>query len=337
MIKRRSMNRTPHSCTRALFFICLIPLLLFAPLPAASASERVVLQLAWKHQFQFAGYYAALNNGYYKKAGLDVVIREGGQGRFALEAVLSGCAQYGVAGTELILHRKDGDPFVVLAPIFQHSPSILLARKDAGISHLQDLVGRRVMLLPGKKDADILAAFLNEGVPLDAFQRLDQTYDLQDLVEGRTDAVSAYVTNEPWQLMRQGIEPAVISPRLYGVDFYSDCLFTTEHETDHHPRRTAAFLKASIQGWEYALAHPEEIIDLLLTTYGVRKSRDLSEGISRLRPRMKCLFMSGYTADVIARHGILEKGVAFIQKPFTFSDLSLKVRETLDGARHPRS
>ncbi len=267
--------------TRYKIFITRIPaaiLLLFAivfiEVGTSDASEKIVLQLAWKHQFQFAGYYAAMHKGYYRQSGLDVTIVEGGKGKFAREEVLSGRAQYGVAGAELLLHRRDGNPFVVLAPIFQHSPSILLARRDTGISNIQDLVGKRVMLLPEDKDADILAAFLNEGVSLDTIHRLDQTYNLDDLIEGRTDAVSAYVTNEPWQLLQQGVEAAVISPQLSGVDFYSDCLFTTEVEIRKHPRRVQAFLDASLQGWEYAMAHTQEIIDLLIAEYGVKKQTD---------------------------------------------------------------
>ena len=99
----------------------------------ADFEKKVVLQLAWKHQFQFAGYYAALSKGYYRDAGLDVELVEGGDGCFAREELLNKRAQYGVAGSELILHRFDGDPFVVLAPVFQHSPSILLTLADSGI------------------------------------------------------------------------------------------------------------------------------------------------------------------------------------------------------------
>lgn len=252
--------------------ICFILFVLFRMSPAA-ASETVTLQLAWKHQFQFAGYYAALHKGFYRDAGLDVRINEGGEGKFAREEVLDGRAKYGVAGAELLLHQQDGDPFVALAPIFQHSPSIILARKDSGISHLQDLIGKRVMLLKGKKDADILAAFLNEGIPLDSIRRLDQTFHLNDLIEGRTDAVSAYSTNEPWHLMQKGIEPQILSPRTYGVDFYSDCLFTTKDEVSTRPKRVRSFLEASVRGWEYAMSHPDEIIDLLISEYNVKKSR----------------------------------------------------------------
>jgi len=239
-----------------------------------NAGEKVVLQLAWKHQFQFAGYYAALDKGYYNEAGLDVVFVEGGSGRFAREALLKKQAHYGIAGSELVIHRFDGDPFVVLAPIFQHSPSILLTKAESGISSLQDLIGKKVMLLPGKKDADILAAFLNEGVPHKAIDRLDQTFDLNDLINGKTDAVSAYMTNEPWQLEQKGIRPKSILPLTYGVDFYSDCLFTTEQEVNDNPVRVSRFLEASIRGWEYAMANPEEIVDLIINRYKVTKKRD---------------------------------------------------------------
>ncbi|MEH0018286.1 MAG: ABC transporter substrate-binding protein [Desulfobacter sp.] len=247
--------------------------LVFLPYPCA-AGENVTLQLGWKHQFQFAGYYAALHKGYYRAAGLDVEIVEGGQGKFARESMLSGNADYGVAGSELVLHRRDGEPFVLLAPIFQHSPSILLVRKDSGIRTLQDLVGKRVMLLSGKKDADILAAFLNEGIPIDTFERLDHTYSPDALIAHHTDAVSSYITNEPYYLALNGVAPGIISPQTYGVDFYSDCLFTTETEVTKRPGRVDAFLDASLRGWEYAMANTGEIADLILSTYNAEKSRD---------------------------------------------------------------
>ena len=248
--------------------------LAFICLNFCNAQETVTLQLAWKHQFQFAGYYAALHKGFYKQANLDVKIVEGGMGRFAREELLCGNAQYGITGAELILHRAAGDPLVVLSSIFQHSASIILTRKDSNIIHPQDLIGKRLMLLPENKDADILAILQKEGVPLNQIHRLDQTYNIDDLINGRTDAVSAYVTNEPWYLKQKGIEPGIIWPQTYGVDFYSDCLFTTDMEIENHPERVKQFLKASLEGWDYAMAHPEEIINIMIANYAVNKSRD---------------------------------------------------------------
>lgn len=254
---------------------CLISVLLFQRISNAEngiSYENVTLQLAWKHQFQFAGYYMAKEKGFYKEANLYVMIAEGGNGRFAREELQVGNAQYGVAGSELLLHRAAGDPFVVLAPIFQHSPSVLLVRADSGINTLQDLIDKKVMLLPGKKDADILAAFLSEGVPLDAFTRLDQSFDLNDLISGKTDAVSAYVTNEPWLLRERGVVPGIIKPLTYGVDLYSDCLFTTENEIKNNPDRVKRFLAASLKGWEYAMENRAETVSLILEKYHPNKT-----------------------------------------------------------------
>lgn len=252
-----------------LFIACLC---LFSPV--AHSAEKITLQLAWKHQFQFAGYYAAKAKGFYSDAGLDVTIVEGGEGKFAKEQVENGHAQYGVAGSELLLYHHEGLPFVVLGAIFQHSPSILLTKKEDTLFTPSSLINKKVMLLPGKKDADILSVFMHEGIPLSSITRLDQSYNLDDLINGKTDAVSAYVTNEPYLLQQKGVEPAIIDPATYGVDFYSDCLFTTRDEVRNHPDRVKNFREASLRGWDYAMAHPEEIIDLIIARYHPQKDRD---------------------------------------------------------------
>ena len=88
--------------------------------------DTVTLQLKWKHQFQFAGYYAALEKGFYRNAGLDVTIREARDGINSLSQVIKGDADFGIAMSDLILHKANGQPVVALAAIFQHSPLILL-------------------------------------------------------------------------------------------------------------------------------------------------------------------------------------------------------------------
>lgn len=98
-----------------------IPLLIMCGLltnvKPSPAREHVALQLKWHHQFQFAGYYAALEKGFYREVGLDVTILEGGAFD-TVDNVLSSRADYGVATTELLLHRLQGQPVVVLAAIF---------------------------------------------------------------------------------------------------------------------------------------------------------------------------------------------------------------------------
>jgi diguanylate cyclase (GGDEF)-like protein len=237
-------------------------------------AEPIHLQLRWHHQFQFAGYYAAIEQGYYREAGLDVVIHPGSPGVTPVAEVLTGRAHYGVANSELLLQRLRGQPLVALASVFQHSSSILLSRKERCATTPHDLIGRKVMLMDRQVDADFLAMFKNEGIADSAIELLPSSYQISDLAEGKVDAFNAYRTNEPFYLTQQGIGYCVLDPRNYGVDFYSDILFTSEEELRQHPERVRAFTAASLKGWRYAMQHPEEIITLLRHKYDVPKSAE---------------------------------------------------------------
>ena len=239
-----------------------------------AGAEPIHLQLRWHHQFQFAGYYAAIEQGYYREAGLDVVIHPGSPGVTPVAEVLTGRAHYGVANSELLLQRLRGQPLVALASIFQHSSSILLSRKERCATTPHDLIGRKVMLMDRQVDADFLAMFKNEGIADSAIELLPSSYQISDLAEGKVDAFNAYRTNEPFYLTQQGIGYCVLDPRSYGVDFYSDILFTSEEELRQHPERVRAFTAASLKGWRYAMQHPEEIITLLRHKYDVPKSAE---------------------------------------------------------------
>ncbi len=242
---------------------------------ASDAGRKpVTLQLTWLHQFQFAGYYAAVEQGFYRDAGFDVTIVEGASDRKPIEEVVSGRANYGVAKAELLLHRLHGEPVVALAAIFQHSAIIMLAKQESGINSPQDMIGKRVMLKQGDDAAEYLAMFKSEGVSLDKVTIIPSTYNVDDLIAGKTDVFNAYITNEPHALAQKGIPASIISPIRYGIDFYGDCLFTSEQEIHKHPDQVKAFRAASLRGWEYAMAYPEEMIDLIVRKYGVKKSRE---------------------------------------------------------------
>jgi len=179
-----------------------------------------------------------------------------------------------VAKAELLLNRLQGNPVVALAAIFQHSAIIMLAKKESGINSPQDMIGKRVMLKPGNDAAEYLAMFKSEGVSLDKVAIIPSTYNIDDLIAGKTDVFNAYITNEPHTLAQKGIPASIISPITYGIDFYGDCLFTSEQEISKRPDQVKAFRAASLRGWEYAMAHPEEMIDVIVGKYGVKKSRD---------------------------------------------------------------
>lgn len=238
----------------------------------AWALDRVTLQLKWTHAFQFAGYYAAQEQGYYREAGLTVRIEEALPDVDPVDKVLQGQAEFGVGASSLLLHRYAGQPVVALAAIFQHSPLVLIARQQHSTQGIHHLVGKRVMLEP--QSDELLAYLKKESIPLERIDWVKHSANPQDLIDGKVDAMSAYITSEPYYLDRAHFSYQIYTPRSVGLDFYSDTLFTTEAVLKAHPDQVKAFRNASLRGWQYAMQHPEEIVDLILAKYSQRHSRD---------------------------------------------------------------
>ncbi|WP_243358726.1 ABC transporter substrate-binding protein [Fundidesulfovibrio terrae] len=244
-----------------------------APGDAQPSPNTVRLQLKWKHQFQFAGYYAAVEKGFFAKEGLRVELIEGQPGLTPSERLFTGQADYAVDSTSILLQRQEGRKVVALAAVFQHSPNILLTRRDKGLGTPQSLAGKRIMMTPST-DPECRAMLANEGVTLKDYTTVPHTWTIEPLVDGTVDAMTAYLTDEPYLLEQRGFEPCVIYPNHYAVDFYGDCLTTSEDEIINHPGRVEAFLRAVDQGWRYAMAHPEEIADVILARYHSAMGRE---------------------------------------------------------------
>ena len=236
--------------------------------------SAITLQLLWKHQFEFAGFYAAIEQGYYQELGLDVTIKEYQKKLDLIDEVVNGRAQYGVGISSLIIDRSQGAPVVLLANIFQHSPLVLLSRVESKIYSPVQMIGKRIMLANFEKDNASLVAMLNsESVSLDQIDVREHSFNIEDFISGKVDVVSAYVTNEPGVLKERQVKFNIIDPINYGIDFYGNNIFTSEKQLRDHPEQVAHFVKASLKGWQYALDHPEEIIELILKKYSNKKTR----------------------------------------------------------------
>lgn len=234
--------------------------------------DTIQIKLKWKHQFQFAGYYAAIEKGYYKSKGLYVEIIEAELDDEPISCVLHGKAQYGVASSDIILARNSGFPVVLLANIFQHSPHIFLSLVKDGNDNIHDLAGKTIML--EEQTAELLAYLTMEQIPLEEITFINHTFSPQSLINQETDAMSAYSTDEPFLLIESGKEFNIFNPRASGIDFYGDNLFTTEDEINNHPQRVKDFLEATLKGWDYALKNENKIIDIILENYSTRHSRE---------------------------------------------------------------
>lgn len=239
--------------------------------PPNDALTPVTLQLKWKHQFQFAGYYAAIEQGYYREAGLKVTLKEARIGQDTIQAVLSGQAQFGVGTSEVLLKFYENNPIVVLAVMMQHSPLALAALPDSGIENIHQLASQPIMLEPNS--LELLAYLKNEGVDLAKLQLRDHPHRTDELMAGQAGAMSIYTTDEPFDFQNKGIAVQLFRPMMAGIDFYGDNLFTTQKMVETSPKVVADFLQASLKGWQYAMQHPNEVIDLILAKYSTRKSR----------------------------------------------------------------
>ncbi len=286
--------------------------------PGAEAAEPIRVQLKWYHQFQFAGYYAAEQKGFYAEEGLRVEILEGGKGKNPLAIVLEGGADFGVGDSDVLLARLRGQPLVACAAIFQHSPYVLLSRKDRNIRTPSDLLGRTVMMADDQGEAQFRAMLVREGVSPAQVAVIPHSWDLKDLVEGRVDAISAYAMVEPDLLRGQGVEPAMLRALDYGVDFYGDTLFARESVVEGRRREAAAFVRATLRGWDYAMDHPEEVAEMVLQFGSVRERGLTRELILRQAEGMRPYIMADvvpvghmnpgrwkHIADTFAEHGMI--------------------------------
>ena len=235
----------------------------------AAAEEKVVLQLRWDHQFQFAGYYAALWQGFYKNAGLDVEIRSafepGGKYHNVAKEVAEGRAQYGTGGADILRARDAGAPLVVLATIFQQSPVAFYALAEKNVQSPADLTRLRVGTRgpTGIANVELRAMLRAENINPDMvkLQKFKERLGLFDLAKGNVDVASGFTISAGWVAKELGIKITRLRPASYGVDFYGSAIFTHRDLIERNAEQVRKFTAASLKGWEYALTHATEIAD----------------------------------------------------------------------------
>lgn len=314
--------------------LLLILLTLWSPASSLAETDNkplrdITLQLKWLHQFQFAGYYMAVEKGYYREAGLNVKVLERTPNSAPVEQLLSGQVEFAVADAGTLLYHATGMPVVALAAIFQHSPSILLTNANTGIQSLSDLKGQAVRLSSSFNNVELESMFNNVDINIDELVPVSIDDPVENFISGKTKGLNAYSTNEPFFFQQLGVPLTVFRPRDYGVDFYGDILTTTENLISLEPDLVQDFLQASLKGWEYAIAHPDETINIILEKYNSQnKTREhlafeAQESIKLILPDIVPV---GYMheerwrhiADVLADKGYMKGHVElskFIYKP----------------------
>lgn len=256
---------------RLIFITSIIFSFSFSSINQGTTFEKVSVQLQWKHQFQFAGFYMAKEKGFYKELGLDVDIKEYTNNINVVDEVRTKKSTFGVGRSSLFLDIFDGKDLFLLLNHFQSSPHILLAKKRDDLQTITDLKNKKIMIDRSEINTAAIEAMLQiNGLDANNLTKVPNSFDINDLITNKVDAMSAYTTNEPYLLKKRGIEYQMFKPSSYGYDFFSDILFCDKKFFKNNQQLVAKFYKATKKGWEYAFKNIEESALTIIQKYNTQ-------------------------------------------------------------------
>ncbi|AJQ97302.1 ABC transporter substrate-binding protein [Gynuella sunshinyii] len=232
------------------------------------AADKLTLQLKWVTQAQFAGYYVALDKGFYKEEGLDLTIKPGGPDIAPAQVLAGGGADVIVDWLPSALAtREKGLPMVNIAQIYGKSGMMLTCLKSSGIETPKDFAGKTLGVWFYGNEYPFLSWMSKLGYATDGsadgVKVLKQGFNVDPLFQGQADCVSTMTYNEYWQVLDGGMTPDELTLFKYedeGVATLEDGLYVLQKSLDDPAMVTklAKFLKASVKGWEWAKANPKE-------------------------------------------------------------------------------
>jgi len=238
------------------------------PTPSRPPLEPVSLQLQWVTQAQFAGYYVALDRGWYRDEGIDLTIEPGGPDLVPVDLVTAGAHDFGTGLlADMIVAVQQGKPVISISQIQQLNGLLLLAFKSSGIEQPEDFAGHRVGVWLGGWEAQFEALMTKTGLTLDEYELVSQGFSMDPFLAGDLDVASAMIYNEYHVVLESGVLPHelnIIDYADYGLDFPGDVLFTSRQTFEENPDLCARMLRASLRGWQYAVEHPEEAAGIVM-------------------------------------------------------------------------
>lgn len=251
---------------KKILFILLLSTLLF------SSSQKISVQFEWKHQFEFAGFYAAIEQGYYDGVGLDVELKEFEDGIEISNDVINDKSTFGVSSSSLILERLNKKPVVLIASYFKQNVLALVTSEH--IKNISDLKNKKIMAMPYEVEHTSLGVMLKDnGLNKGDYSLVKHDFKVDKFIKGEVDAMSIFTTNQTYLLEKQHIPYNILYPSNYGIYSYDLELFTSQKTAIKSPKMVKDFVKATNRGWEYAFKHKAEIVNLIYDKYTKRKSK----------------------------------------------------------------
>jgi len=242
---------------------------------AMAADNKVTVQLKWVAQAQFAGYFVAKDKGLYKAAGLDVTVKPGGPDIAPEQVIAAGGADVIVDWMPAALAARDkGEPLVNIAQIFQKSGLELTCRKDSGVKTPADFKGKTLGVWFYGNEYPFMAwmnklKLSTDGASPDVTV-LKQGFNVDPILQKQAACISTMTYNEYHQILESGQLKAsdllVFKYQNEGVAVLEDGLYTLEKNLKDPAEvaKLAKFVKATDAGWDWAVAHPAEAVDIVL-------------------------------------------------------------------------
>jgi NitT/TauT family transport system substrate-binding protein len=241
---------------------------------SAQAAEDLTLQLKWVTQAQFAGYYVALENGYYSDEGLNVTIKPGGPDVAPTQVLAGGGADVVIDWMPSALAaREKGLPLVNIAQPFKSSGMMLTCRADSGIKTPADFPGHTLGVWFFGNEYPFLSWMNALGIATDGSEGgvtvLKQGFNVDPILQGQADCVSTMTYNEYWQIIDAGLTPADLVTFKYedqGVATLEDGLYVLEDRLNDpaFSDELVRFVRASMKGWKWAEQNPDAAADIVL-------------------------------------------------------------------------
>lgn len=250
--------------------------------PAASGGIRKVkVLLNWFPEAEHGGFYAALVNGYYREAGLDVEIVPGGPNVPVVQQVAGRQVEFGVANADPILFgRAEGAPVVAVMAPLQVSPRCIMVHEKSGIRSFEQL--KNVTLAMSSTGA--FAHFLRKRFPLEGVRVVPYTGSVAQFLTDRNYAQQGYVFSEPHVARSKGGDPHTLLVADAGFNPYTSCLFTHEHLARDEAETVRKMVQASVHGWEAYLKDPDSTNQRIHDLNPEMDMETLAFGAKELKP-----------------------------------------------------
>ena len=273
------VSSSPRCSYRSLVLHLTITLLLcwWVPIASATADEhqKIKVALDWKHSFQFAGFYAAIDQGYFAEYGIEVELLELPQHGNVIKTVTEQEAHFGIIGSEMLAAFHNGQEITLVASYFKRSPLVILAREN--ITSPKELEGSTIMgeysVIMGTSLQPMLE--FHQVDPLKINMTPNQANYIELFQEGKIDGVLAWLTNEPYDFRQAGIPFRIFDPNQFGIPAQNSHLVSNTFTSIRSPELIKSFRAALNAGWRYALDNKNRMIDLILSQYN---SQDFERG-----------------------------------------------------------